>query len=94
MRAIKRQFRVVSSVRATVVLAAVLLAAFAAPVVSWAGPNDKASPTAPRDAQEPGVAEGDYLTTNQGLRIEDDDNSLKVGQRGPTLMENFHFPRR
>lgn len=32
-----------------------------------------------------------YLTTNQGLRVNDDQNSLKVGDRGPTLMEDFIF---
>ena len=49
------------------------------------------SPTAPRDAQAPAVAEGSYLTTKQGQRIQDDDNSLKAGMRGPTLIEDFHF---
>jgi catalase len=32
-----------------------------------------------------------YLTTNQGLRINDDQNSLKAGDRGPSLLEDFHF---
>lgn len=32
---------------------------------------------------------GEYLTTNQGLRINDDQNSLKAGDRGPTLLEDF-----
>ncbi|MGO4370438.1 catalase [Paenibacillus sp. MCAF20] len=35
--------------------------------------------------------QGEALTTNQGLRIEDDEHSLKVGPRGPTIMEDFHF---
>ncbi len=30
-----------------------------------------------------------FLTTNQGLRINDDQNSLKAGARGPTLLEDF-----
>jgi len=34
---------------------------------------------------------GQFLTTNQGLRISDDQNSLKAGERGPTLLEDFHF---
>ena len=34
---------------------------------------------------------GEHLTTNQGLRINDDQNSLKSGERGPTLLEDFHF---
>ena len=29
------------------------------------------------------------LTTNQGLPISDDQNSLKVGPRGPVLLEDF-----
>jgi catalase len=34
---------------------------------------------------------GEFLTTNQGLRINDNQNSLKVGDRGPTLLEDFVF---
>ncbi len=29
------------------------------------------------------------LTTNQGLRINDDQNSLKAHERGPSLLEDF-----
>ncbi len=29
------------------------------------------------------------MTTNQGLKINDDNNSLKAGERGPTLLEDF-----
>ncbi len=32
---------------------------------------------------------GQFLTTNQGLRVNDDQNSLKAGERGPTLLEDF-----
>ena len=31
------------------------------------------------------------LTTNHGVRINDDQNTLKVGDRGPSLLEDFHF---
>ncbi|UOR07598.1 catalase [Hymenobacter aerilatus] len=31
------------------------------------------------------------LTTNTGVRVSDTDNSLKAGERGPTLLEDFHF---
>ncbi|MDR3619289.1 MAG: catalase [Paludisphaera borealis] len=31
------------------------------------------------------------LTTQQGIPVADDQNSLKVGARGPTLLEDFHF---
>src|SRR5688572_18203052 len=61
----------------------------AAPTLSWA--EDKSSPMAPSGAQEPAVADGNALTTNQGLRIDDGNNSLKAGARGPTLMEDQHF---
>lgn len=36
-------------------------------------------------------SEGEYLTTNHGLKVNHTDDSLKVGKRGPTLMEDFHF---
>jgi catalase len=32
-----------------------------------------------------------FLTTNQGLKINDDQNSLKAGERGPTLLEDFQL---
>ncbi|NVJ23358.1 catalase [Myxococcus sp. AM011] len=35
--------------------------------------------------------EDTVLTTDQGIRISDTDNSLKAGLRGPTLLEDFHF---
>ena len=31
------------------------------------------------------------LTTQQGIPVADDQNSLKQGARGPTLLEDFHF---
>ncbi|XKI13487.1 Catalase [Sporosarcina sp. ANT_H38] len=31
------------------------------------------------------------MTTNQGLKVSEDEHSLKAGLRGPTLMEDFHF---
>lgn len=39
------------------------------------------------------VAGGDvpFLTTQQGVPVADDQNSLKVGARGPTLLQDFHF---
>ncbi len=38
-------------------------------------------------------AEGGHapLTTQQGVQVADDQNSLKQGPRGPTLLEDFHF---
>jgi catalase len=32
-----------------------------------------------------------FLTTQQGIPVADDQNSLKYGARGPTLLEDFHF---
>jgi catalase len=39
------------------------------------------------------TADGDtpVLTTQQGIPIADDQNSLKIGTRGPTALEDFHF---
>jgi len=39
------------------------------------------------------VAGGDVpvLTTQQGVPVSDDQNSLKIGRRGPTVLEDFHF---
>ena len=34
---------------------------------------------------------GKTLTTNQGLKVSEDQFSLKAGVRGPTLLEDFHF---
>jgi catalase len=31
------------------------------------------------------------LTTQQGVPVSDDQNSLKIGSRGPTALEDFHF---
>ena len=35
------------------------------------------------------VGAGEFLTTNQGLRINDDQNSLKAGERGASMLEDF-----
>jgi catalase len=39
------------------------------------------------------IADGDLptLTTQQGTPVADDQNSLRAGERGPTLLEDFHF---
>jgi len=47
--------------------------------------NKKAENLAPHT--EDGVDQ--FLTTNQGLRINDNQNSLKAGERGATLLEDF-----
>ena len=47
--------------------------------------TDKIVNLAPHTAD----ATGAYMTTNFGTRINDDQNSLKAGDRGPTLLEDF-----
>jgi catalase len=39
------------------------------------------------------IADGNtaVLTTQQGIPVSDDQNSLKIGARGPTALEDFHF---
>ena len=39
------------------------------------------------------VAGGDVpvLTTQLGTPVSDDQNSLRIGRRGPTALEDFHF---
>jgi catalase len=39
------------------------------------------------------VADGDgqSLTTQQGVVVADDQNTLRLGERGPALLEDFHF---
>jgi catalase len=37
------------------------------------------------------VNNDEKFTTNQGVRVSDTDNSLKVGSRGPSLRDDFHF---
>jgi len=45
------------------------------------------------DSLEPHTEDGadQFLTTNQGVRINDNQNSLKAGERGGTLLEDFIF---
>ncbi len=44
----------------------------------------------PRTSKVP-AQDSDFLTTAQGVRLSETDDSLKAGERGPTLMEDFHF---
>jgi catalase len=67
--------------------------------VTTAAKPDQSGPAPVGPAGAPATAEpsgrrtqqGDRLTTAQGTRLPDTDHSLKVGQRGPTLLEDFHF---
>ncbi len=54
------------------------------------------SPTGVQVGEQPSGTEvraqaGRFLTTAQGLRLPDTDHSLKAGNRGPTLLEDFHL---
>ncbi|WP_026422840.1 catalase [Actinokineospora inagensis] len=56
------------------------------------------APTGPTGTVEGDPATGDaraqtgeFLTTAHGLRLPDTDHSLKAGDRGPTLLEDFHL---
>jgi catalase len=57
--------------------------------------SQKDNENAPADVGPTGstgsAQSGEYLTTAQGLRLPDTDHSLKVGERGPTLLEDFHL---
>jgi catalase len=55
-----------------------------------------AAPDAPRAILVPRASkvpaqDSEFLTTAQGQRLAETDNSLKVGERGPTLMDDFHL---
>src|SRR6201985_1440849 len=55
---------------------------------------DQAAPANPTRSAVMGAdlaKQGEYLTTAQGVRLPDTDHSLKVGERGPTLLEDFHL---
>ena len=43
------------------------------------------------DLKHDTVVPADAMTTNQGLQISDDQNQLKAGPRGPSLLEDFHY---
>ncbi|WP_026629807.1 catalase [Dyadobacter alkalitolerans] len=49
--------------------------------------NDKKASLAPHTTD----STGEFMTTNTGLRVNDDQNSLKAGDRGATLLEDFIF---
>ena len=56
--------------------------------------SDRDADTNPGTGGEPHqAATGDVpvMTTQQGIPVADDQNSLKAGVRGPTLLEDFHF---
>ena len=66
-------------------------------------PRRNRDQTAPKQSSATGRTDGEvgdldhraqtgaYLTTAQGLRLPDTDHSLKAGNRGPSLLEDFHL---
>ena len=47
---------------------------------------------APREAVAPEWAQGgDTLTTAAGVPVDDTDNTLRIGERGPALLDDFHL---
>ena len=63
-----------------------------APSTAPATPTTRTG-TKPRDAAVGAswAQSGDALTTAQGQRVEDTDNSLRAGPRGPSLLEDHHL---
>src|SRR4051794_18001054 len=45
----------------------------------------------PKEGRDPRAQGPDALTSTQGVRIPDNDHSLKAGPRGPVLLEDFHL---
>ncbi|RCW38438.1 catalase [Halopolyspora algeriensis] len=50
--------------------------------------NDKQEQLDQHNRKDP---QDTYLTTDQGVRVDHTDDALTVGERGPTLLEDFHF---
>jgi catalase len=59
------------------------------------GPNapalGKSSATGGGELHQKPTSKDTFLTTNQGLPVSDNQNSLRSGARGPTLLEDFIF---
>nr|WP_072803297.1 catalase [Rhodococcus yunnanensis] len=49
------------------------------------------APIGPTGVPDTRAQEGAFLTTAQGVRLPDTHHSLKAGDRGPTLLEDFHL---
>jgi catalase len=54
-------------------------------------PRKRVSKPKSPSGREAQTQTGRFLTTSQGVRLPDTDHSLKAGERGPTLMEDFHL---
>ncbi|MBW0152306.1 MAG: catalase [Phenylobacterium sp.] len=51
----------------------------------------KRNPGAGGETHQTASGDTPVLTTQQGIPVADDQNSLKVGARGPTLLDDFHL---
>src|SRR5687767_782959 len=49
------------------------------------------TPKTPKPAETHQVVDDVVLTTQQGVPVADDQNTLRSGERGPALLEDFHF---
>jgi catalase len=64
------------------------------PKADQAAPTPRSSTGARTPTTDPAQTwsqTGQFLTTAQGVRLPDTDHSLKAGERGPTLLEDFHL---
>ena len=57
----------------------------------WAGKAGPAKTDSKQNDLNPDIETGanEFMTTDQGVKINDDQNSLKAGERGATLLEDF-----
>jgi len=76
---------------ATVVGAVVSSHSAAAAPAAELAPAATGAPVPAASESALSVAKGDRLTTNQGLRISNDQNTLRAGPRGPALLEDLAF---
>ena len=53
--------------------------------------DEKVATGAGGETHQTAGGDAPVLTTQQGTPVSDDQNSLKVGARGPTALEDFHF---
>ena len=85
-RVSRRRLLQAAGVTAGVVAAAPLIKGGTAQAAAGTPSGGPGGPPEPRL-----VDGGDRLTTNLGVRVSDDQNTLKAGVRGPSLLEDFHF---
>ena len=62
------------------------------PKRTQSGPQTRTPTGADSGAPQAAVAQqGEFLTSAQGVRLQDTDHSLKAGRRGPTLLQDHHL---